>query len=158
MRDIRFMALSTEQARHYQNGGPDANGQAPEVHVADGDGMPCRHCLGNIAAGDRYLILAHRPFSRAQPYAEVGPIFLHADRCARYENEAEPPLAILGRPRMLMRGYGADDRIVYGSGQIAPSGELEDAARTLLARPDIAYIHVRSASNNCYQFRIERAP
>ena len=30
------------------------------------------------------------------------------------------------------------------------------AAEALLAREDIAYLHVRSASNNCYHLRIER--
>ena len=28
-------------------------------------------------------------------------------------------------------------------------------ARDLLARPEVAYLHLRSASNNCYQCRIE---
>ena len=59
-------------------------------------------------------------------------------------------------PRLLIRGYGKDDRIVYGTGQIVPTSELAQAADTLLQRPDIAYVHARSASNNCYQCRIER--
>ncbi|WP_443023725.1 DUF1203 domain-containing protein [Sneathiella sp.] len=29
-------------------------------------------------------------------------------------------------------------------------------AAALLARGDVAYLHARSATNNCYQFRIER--
>jgi hypothetical protein len=28
----------------------------------------------------------------------------------------------------------------------------------LLDRPEVAYLHARSAANNCYQCRIERAP
>ncbi len=54
------------------------------------------------------------------------------------------------------RGYGADDRIVYGTGQVVPSAEIEAVARDFLARPAVAYLHLRSASNNCYQCRIER--
>lgn len=155
---IRFIAMPTERARHYQGGGHDANGQTPEAHVSDGHGVPCQHCLTDVVAGDGFLVLAHRPFPQPQPYAEIGPIFVHAEACARYEHEHEVPPMILGRQRLLMRGYGADDRIVYGTGQILPTGELAEAARALLTRPDIAYIHVRSASNNCYQLRIERAP
>ena len=30
-----------------------------------------------------------------------------------------------------------------------------DPTRDLLARPEVAYLHLRSASNNCYQCRIE---
>ena len=153
---VRFVALATETARHYQQGGADANGQTPESRVSDGDGVPCRHCLAEVAAGNRYLVLAHRPFPAPQPYAEVGPIFVHADECGRYDNEHAAPAEILDRPRMLMRGYGADDRIVYGSGQVVPTPGLAQAAAELLARDDIVYVHVRSASNNCFQFRIER--
>ena len=62
----------------------------------------------------------------------------------------------LERERYLMRGYGGDAGIVYGSGQVVPTDRLADAASALLDRPDIAYLHLRSASNNCYQCRIER--
>ncbi|TIV69843.1 MAG: DUF1203 domain-containing protein, partial [Mesorhizobium sp.] len=46
---------------------------------------------------------------------------------------------------------------VYGSGAVTPTGDIAARATTLLERDDIAYIHVRSARNNCYQCRIERA-
>ncbi|MBR7560245.1 DUF1203 domain-containing protein, partial [Mycobacterium tuberculosis] len=69
----------------------DANGQTPETHVSDGDGTPCRHCLQNVKAGDKYLILSHRPFPAPQPYAETGPIFLHAEACERYAETADMP-------------------------------------------------------------------
>jgi Protein of unknown function (DUF1203) len=57
----------------------------------------------------------------------------------------------------LLRGYGRDDRIVYGSGQIVPTANIVTAAKALFADPGIAYIHVRSASNNCFQCRLQRA-
>jgi Protein of unknown function (DUF1203) len=57
--------------------------------------------------------------------------------------------------RLLVRGYGLDDRIVYGTGQVVPIPELEAAATALLDRPGVAYLHARSATNNCYQCRIE---
>ena len=52
--------------------------RAPERQVSDGSAVPCRHCLSDVAAGEPFLILAHRPFPEAQPYAETGPIFLRA--------------------------------------------------------------------------------
>src|SRR5690349_14713046 len=76
MQVVRFVAMPTEVARAFQQGAPDANGQPPERHLSDGDGVPCRHCLTTVAAGDPYLLLAYRPFSTLQPYAECGPIFL----------------------------------------------------------------------------------
>ena len=152
----RFLALPTAAVRAVQAGGADANGQPPERHVSDGDGNPCRHCLSEIAAGRAMLVLAWRPFPSPQPYAELGPIFLHAEPCVRWEGTGVPAM-FLGWERLLIRGYGHDDRIVYGTGQVVPTAELTDAAERVLARPEVAYLHVRSASNNCYQCRIERA-
>jgi hypothetical protein len=153
---IRFVALETSVVRALQKDGPDANGQAPEREVSPGQGIPCRHCLRPVAEGEPFLILAHRPFPAPQPYAEQGPIFLHAKTCPRHDGGAEVP-PMLASPRYIVRGYGKNDRIVYGSGQIVPTGDIPSAASKMFEYPHIAYIHVRSASNNCYQCRIERA-
>ncbi|TIT46795.1 MAG: DUF1203 domain-containing protein [Mesorhizobium sp.] len=153
---IQFKALPTEDVRALQGGGLDAYGNTPERQVSDGDGMPCRHCLKNIAAGDDYLVLAYRPFPQLQPYAETGPIFLHAQECERAV-EAEIIPEILESADYIVRGYGKDDRIVYGSGGVIPTDAIVARAETLFEREGIAYVHVRSARNNCYQCRIERA-
>ncbi len=156
MTDLKFVALATETARALQAGNPDANGQVPERQISDGSGVPCRHCLSDVAAGAPFLILAHRPFPKAQPYAETGPIFLHAEPCQRHGEGAGVPASFLSRTQLLIRGYGADDRIVDGTGQVVPSAGIGGTARDLLAAPEVAYLHLRSASNSCYQCRIER--
>jgi len=153
---LRFIPLDTDLAQAWRAGAPDANGQAPERMVSDGDGNPCRHCLDDIAGGAPMLVLAHRPFPAPQPYAELGPIFVHAGDCPRYSEAAGVPALFLKREAILMRGYGADDRIVYGTGKVIPTEEIESMAAWLFERPEVAYIHLRSASNNCYQCRIER--
>lgn len=155
MPDIVFQPLPTATVTAYQEGGPDDYGMSPERRVSDGDGIPCRHCLGFVAAGEEYLVLAHRPFPAPQPYAETGPIFLHARACPRYEAvEVRPPM--LSSPDYIVRGYGHDDRIVYGTGAVTPTERITERAAELLRRDDIAYVHVRSARNNCYQCRIDR--
>jgi hypothetical protein len=63
----------------------------------------------------------------------------------------------LDRERFLIRGYGNDHRIVEGTGQVVPRADFTEAATNLLERPEVDYLHVRSASNNCYQCRIERS-
>jgi len=153
---VRFLALETGLVRSLQAGAADANGQTPERHLATGAGIPCRHCLAPVGAGQPYLILSHRPFPAPQPYAEQGPIFLHADPCPRHIPSAEVP-PILTSARYLIRGYGGDHRIVYGSGQIVPTGAIAAAAEDLFADPRLAYIHLRSAANNCFLCRLERA-
>jgi len=153
---FRFVALDSELVNYYRAGGLDANGQAPEVRIATTAGLPCRHCLSDVQTGERYLTLAHRPFPAPQPYAEIGPIFLHADACSRGGGDDCIP-AFLDSPAYIVRGYGADHRIVYGTGQVVATALIPGVARELVADPRVAYAHVRSASNNCYHCRIEPA-
>ena len=151
---MRFVPIPTETVRAYQRGGPDANGQVPERGVSDDGGNPCRHCLQMIPKGAAMLVLAHRPFSALQPYAELGPIFRSADGCEAGGSEGLPK--ILASPDSILRGYGADDRIVYGTGAVVPSERIVAEAAGRFGDARIAYVHVRSARNNCYQVRIDR--
>ena len=152
----RISALPTEQVQAYRAGVPDGYGNPPERAISNGAGNPCRHCLTYIPKGKEMLVLAHRPFSETQPYAETGPIFLCAEPCLRYEDRDALPEALSDSPNYLIKGYGSDDRIVYGTGIIAPQAQLQEAAENIFARSDVAYIHVRSALNNCYHARIDR--
>lgn len=153
---MRYTAMPTETARHYQAGGLDANGQAPELVVLDKDFGPCRHCLKTIAKGAGMLILAHRPFPEPQPYAEIGPIFLCAAACARGGGSDALPEA-LAAPDYIVRGYGANDRTLYGTGGVVATEVIPARAEELFRDPVVAYLHVRSARNNCFQCRIDRS-
>ena len=152
---IRFVALDTEIVDGYRAGKPDGNGQTPERQVAAAAGYPCRHCLEPIGEGEPLLVLAHCPFAALQPYAETGPIFLHARACQRGGGSDRIP-SCLSSPSYIVRGYGADDRIVYGTGGAVPTSDIPSRAISLLADTRVAYVHVRSAANNCYQCRIDR--
>jgi hypothetical protein len=52
MPPIVFVSMPTDQVRAFQAGAPDANGQPPERHISDGDGLPCRHCQQDIGPGE----------------------------------------------------------------------------------------------------------
>jgi hypothetical protein len=153
---IRFVALDPILVHGWQQGKPDANGQAPERQISDGDGIPCRLTMTMVPMGEPYLVLAHRPFPAPQPYAEVGPIFVHAEADVAGVGTGEIP-AFLASPRYIIRGYDERDRIVYGTGQIVETPDIPAAADALFENRRVRYIHVRSASNNCYHCRIERA-
>lgn len=157
MAHIRFLAMSTEQARAYQHGAPDAYGNPPERKLSNGVGVPCRHCLQIVAAGEDYLVLAYRPFPELQPYAETGPIFLHARECDRAPVGEALPSMFQASPDYILRGYSSEDRIIYGTGGVVPTNRISGRAHELLEREDVAYVHMRSARYNCYQVRIERA-
>lgn len=154
---IRFVALPSDEVATLQAGGPDAHGEAPERHVSDGDGVPCRHCLTRVAAGVPYLILAYRPFPGPQPYAETGPIFLHAEPCARYADAGGLPEILTDRPGFVLRGYDERDRIVYDHCAVVPEESIRAEAERMLSDARVAYLHVRARASTCYQCRIERA-
>ncbi|MBB4478685.1 DUF1203 domain-containing protein [Rhizobium etli] len=156
MSAIRFTAMPTADAEALWNGGRDAYDKLPETMISDGDGNPCRHCLQNIEEGEEMLVFAYRPFPELQPYAETGPIFLHKRPCPRYAaGEILPPVLTTSRD-FIVRGYGENNRIVYGTGAVTDTPDIPAYAETLLARPEIAYVHVRSARNNCFQCRIDK--
>jgi len=147
--------MPSDLARRYQSGGADAYGQPPERALSDGDGIPCRHCLRPVAAGQGYLILAYRPFAALQPYAETGPIFLCADPCDPWLGTGLPPAQRLS-PDYLLKAYDARERIIYGTGRTVPQAEVLGYAATLLDRPEVRFVDLRSARNNCWQARITR--
>lgn len=153
---MRFLAIPTDQVRALQGGGPDDFGQTPERRVSDGTGVPCRHCLQIVPEGRPYLILSHRPFAGRQAYTEQGPIFLCADACADGSTRDELPPFLLS-DHYIVRGYSADERIVYGTGRVTPRPEILAQCAALLARDDIAFLHIRSATNNCYHVRVEQS-
>ena len=147
-----FTGLPTATVRVLQRGAPDSYGHPPERHTSDGEGNPCRHCLRMIEEGAAMLVLAHRPFERSHAYAETRPIFLHARECEPFTGEGVPEIAV--SPRYLLRGYGADERIVYGTGGVVEREALAERAAELPARDDVAFVDMRSASNNCWQARV----
>ncbi|RUS60076.1 DUF1203 domain-containing protein [Pseudorhodobacter sp. E13] len=151
---LRFTPIPTKTVRAYQAGGPDANGQTPERQIAQGGSNPCRHCLKMIPDGAEMLVLAHRPFASVQPYAELGPIFLCADACEP-GGGAEMP-EILASPGYILRGYSAEERILYGTGGVVALADIPAVAAAKLSDPRVAFVHVGSASNNCYQLRVDR--
>lgn len=153
---MKFTAISTAIADDLRNGAPDANGQPAEHSISDGNGNPCRHCLQQIPSGADMLICAYRPFDEVHPYAETGPIFLCMDACTRGGGN-EIPEILTTSPDYLIKGYGRDNRIVYGTGAVVPSSDMADRVKAIFTNADVAYIHARSARNNCYQLRIDRA-
>ena len=153
---LQFEAIPTTDARNAQNGNPDANGQIPERAISDGNGNPCRHCLTEIPQDAEMLILGYRPFPDLQPYAEVGPIFLCANVCERYVTSETLPEMFANSAELLVRGYDAQDRIVYGTGKVLNVASIEKAVTAGLMNSEVSYYHLRSASNNCFQAKIRR--
>ena len=85
----------------------------------------------------------------------TGPIFLCAQDCPPYAAHDLPPV-LIGRKDALIKGYSADHRIVYGTGEIVPVDRLIATCETILMNAKVAFVDVRSSRNNCFTFRITR--
>jgi hypothetical protein len=144
--------MPVAEANQYRAGAADVYGNPAEHHVSDGS-APCRCCLRMIPEGDPMLALAYRPFIAVHAYAETGPVFLCTTDCAP-DNTQLP--AVVVSPEYLLKAYCAQERIIYGTGQITSKDDIESYAAELLARDDVAFVDLRSARNNCWQSRIFR--
>ena len=153
---ITFEALPSPIVDDIRRTERDAYGNPLERHISTGEIYPCRHCLSEIPAGEPYLILAHRPFSNQNAFAETGPIFLCAKDCTRAAPSNTLP-EILRADQFLVRGYDENDRIIYGTGGVTQTPNIPSRAKVLLADPSVAFVDIRSAANNCYQCRVKRA-
>ena len=135
--------------------GVDDFGNSVEVTInQDAEGTPLRCCLRDATVGERVALIAWRPFDRPGPYAEVGPVFIHADRCEGYSDGNDFPKGFRGR-RQIFRAYGPDGRCVHN--RIIETDDAESSIAELLARPGIEVVHSRNVLAGCYMFAIRRA-
>jgi hypothetical protein len=154
---ITFTAIPTQIAEHWRNGGTDAHGQKPELRISDGS-APCRHCLKNVPEGEAVLLGAYRPFQTIGAFTETGPIFICEKPCERFAGDANTlPPVIKERDQFLIRGYSADEKIDYCTGQIVDVQDLLSQAEKTFAHPEVDFIHIRSAAYSCFTTRIDRA-
>ncbi|WP_027836024.1 DUF1203 domain-containing protein [Maritalea myrionectae] len=154
---IKFTPIPTTTAESWRNGGTDAHGQKPERRISDGR-APCRHCLKNVPEGDTVLLGAYKPFDTVGAFTETGPIFICEKPCKRFQGGTnEVPPVIAQRDQFLIRGYSADEKIDYRTGQIAKVSDLVSQAEKIFALEDVNFIHVRSAAYSCFTTRIDRA-
>jgi uncharacterized protein DUF1203 len=154
MQQIRIVAIPTKVAESVR-----ATMQAPVYghpahHEVGTDAAPCRHCLRLITAGvDHRILFTYDRFAGVESLPLPGPVFVHAEACERYEEDAGFPDELRASPRTL-EGYARGRRLV--AQEYVTNGNMERAIEQIFARPDVDYIHVNSTTAGCYTFRIER--
>jgi hypothetical protein len=149
---FRIVAVPSQVAAEARdkaaNGAPDHKSSVVEVAQS----APCRHCLTWAKPGERVILFPFQSIPAAQPYAESGPIFVHADPCAGYRSPNEFPRDL--RNGRAVRAYNAQNEIVAAE---VINGPPEDAVARLLGGAGVEFLQVRSASHGCYTFKVERA-
>lgn len=151
---IRVVAIPTEIAESVR-----ATMRAPDyghpAHAEVGsDAAPCRHCLRLIAAGaQRRILFTYDRFAGVESLPLPGPVFIHAEACVRYPENAGCPEELRNSPRTL-EAYARPRRLV--AQEYVTDGKMEMVIERFFARPDVEYIQVNSTTAGCYTFRIER--
>jgi hypothetical protein len=122
-----------------------------KLHVERNQG-PCRSCLRISKEPEELILLSYQPLSDTNPYAEVGPIFIHARDCAPYDSSVFP--ADFADRELVVRAYGEDGRIADAA--VAPAGQASAVAEQFLRQERVAEVHVRHRSYTCFAFKIVR--
>jgi Protein of unknown function (DUF1203) len=155
MDDLRMIAIPIKVAELVRTT-MKAPGYGHPAHreIASGYG-PCRLCLKTFrVAEEERILFTYDPFHDVAGYPLPGPIFIHANACGRYEQQAGFPQDL--RVHALTIVAYADERMVVGKEYIR-DGEVEEVARQLLHDARTKYLHVRDTVAGCYDLRIERA-
>lgn len=153
---FRISAIPPQDLDRIRAAGKDDFGNPLEVSVDEQGGSPLRCCLRPAAPGDRLMLIAYQPFNRPGPYAEVGPIFVHAERCAGYIEPSQYPSGYRDWDPMIFRPYHYDGRMAYPALTMVEGPEAEQAIETIFADPAIEMIHSRNVYAGCYMFAIHR--
>jgi hypothetical protein len=151
---MRIIAISTEVAEAVR-----ATGKAPGYNhpaftdTATGYG-PCRHCLRTFRTGaEQRTLFTYDPFHGLADLPLPGPVYIHAEPCLRYPEEAGFP-DDLRKYGSVLNAYANGGRFL--AQLLTDPGEAEARISELLTRPEVTYVEVRDRKAGCFDFRVER--
>jgi hypothetical protein len=151
---FHVQALPPERLERIRQTGRDDGGNPGLRRVTAEGGEPLRCCLRVAAANEALVLIAYRPFETQGPYAETGPVFVHAEKCEGYKRPECYPDDFRGR-QQVFRCYNAQGDII--GGRLAEAGDSpEELIRELFSDPAVDRIHTRNVVYGCYMLEIRR--
>ena len=137
-----------------RDAGHDGHGNRLRPFSASGQGEPLRCCLRYAEEGEAITLISYAPFEAPSVWREVGPVYIHAERCAGYGTPARLPDQLSTGPRVL-RTYRADNTMNYDHNTVVTETvDLEPIITRLLREPDVATVHVRTLAPQCYLYSV----
>ncbi len=137
--------LATQQSPGY--------GHPAHTGLATGHG-PCRHCLKPFRIGkEQRTLFTCNPFHNLAEIPQPGPVFIHADPCERYPEDAGYPTELLACP-VVLDAYDANQTLI--AQRRATDRNHPILLDKLLADKAVSYVIVRDLQAGCYDFRVER--
>ena len=126
-------------------------GHPAHKSIAQGYG-PCRLCLRMFRRGEEERVLfTYNPSMEPDALPAPGPVFIHAEPCARYDS-AELPADFRALP-MVIEGYRSGGWLVAQEPVALQAPESVIAA--VLARNGVDYVRIRNAEAGCFMARVE---
>jgi hypothetical protein len=154
MSGFRVHALSPSYLDRIRAAGVD-DFSNPVVANRNRAGAPLRCCLRDASADESVALIAHRPSALGGPYAEVGPVFIHADACAGYPDPERYPEAFRYR-RQVLRAYDAEGAQIDDLNTLVEGCDADAVITGLLARAEVSHLHSRNVLAGCYMFTVTR--
>jgi hypothetical protein len=158
MGKFRIVSLSKEYASKIKNTMRDDFGHEVIEQVATGRG-PCRVTLKPFRPGiDKRLLFSHSPFEIDNAFNQPGPVFINAAEVEEYKDLYRFPPEIKADKKhfkLTLIGYNKDQQMVLSKlvGEQDPDEMIE---KIFYERPEVEYLHARSAEACCYICKIER--
>jgi Protein of unknown function (DUF1203) len=155
---LRFevTAIAEAELDRIRVAGHDDHGNlfAPRMTAPGEDGAPLRCCLQDSRVGERVAVISYGPPSGRGAYAEVGPVFIHADRCGGYTTPDRFPPGFASRQQVL-RTYDENGKI--SDALIVSGGSADPVIAHLLSRSGVVSVESHNVLFGCYMFTARRA-
>ncbi len=158
MKQFKIVPLSKEYADKIKENNKDDFGHDIIKQIATGKG-PCRVSLKPFAVGkDVRLLISHSPFAVDNAFNQTGPVFIHKEDVEPYSDIYRFPPEIKADKEsfhLTLIGYTKEQMMVFT--QLVGDDDVDLLIPKIFeARPDIEYLHARSAEASCFICKIER--
>lgn len=140
--NFRIVPLPSEVAQAAREraaaGAPDHS----LITTGEPQAYPCRHCLRWAEPGEKVVLFPYASIPQGYPYAESGPIFVHAKNCVRYAATEDDPKDF--RRHRVLRAYNAKNEMI--DAVILAKDDPEAVIAQLLQNPESAFLQARFAA------------
>lgn len=157
MTAINIVPIDPTVLRQVRTTGLDTLGRPAEWFIDHEGGNQVRCCLTKSRPGERIGLISHRPLEVNRPWAEVGPVYIHADACPAPADDAPFPEWLDASPRVL-RAYDQSGAMIYAANRIVAAGEgVEAALKDILSDLTLTEVHIRNLVEQCFIAKAVRA-
>jgi hypothetical protein len=135
----------------------DGHGNRLRSFAATGQGEPLRCCLRYAEADEQIALISYAAFNHPSVWTEVGPVYIHAERCHGYTPRRQLPEQLATGPCVL-RTYHADHTMNYEQNTVVTNdADLKPIIELLLSQPEVATVHVRTLAPQCFLYAVVQA-